>query len=620
MQRLTMNGTSSPDAGHDADGWARARLVMLMGGIAAFAVAVRWAFVFESNAWWATVRSPPAGLDVDLTWRAARLLVEAPQIRPRFELMIQSSPLPVATTALMMKAIGFDPFTHRLLVSALHCLRFPVLFGLLMRSTRDVVAAAVATVAVASAPSVIYFDSTLGKGALELTLLTIACALPSFGAQPGRPLRSVMRGLVLGAICVCLAAQQLNLVLCALPILVASAQPDERTLRERLIEIGVGVAVITVAVLGFQHLRRADDASHSAFLPRSGADLKVAIQSSQFGTYQSHPGIAALPWGHAFGARIDAEVRHGRALTPGQADERLRREAWDYAAAHPAELARRTVQKLRAFVAAYEIGEFEEVEALMARSLVLGHTPVHFGVFFVMAILGVPACLRSNRRQSVVVLGLLGAVAAACLGMYVNWRYRLPALAPMAVLVGFAVRDLRTRWVTWRARATMAIFAVPAIAATMWPMPEALRARLSAAGAANEASALAAESEADVPPALFYGDSGATTATDSATLATRTSALSRLHRYSEAFHITRQLVARREEGAQQARLHLRFLLWLGNEDAAWAYLRSIDARSDLRCQALLLGDAAERRRLEQIIAKHGGGARIGACAAGPANR
>lgn len=170
----------------------------------------------------------------------------------------------------------------------------------------------------------------------------------------------------------------------------------------------------------------------------------------------------------------EAERRTGRSMTLAEASDFHRAEAMRRIRERPAWALGLTLRKLRLLASAREIDDNLGLPAASDRALLLRLWPASWAFFLVAGAAGATMLLRrpaSRARTDGVALGLWILVyGGSLLLFFVNARYRLPLLVPLAVLSGVAVGEAvdLARAGRWRELAlpglVAAIVAVPAFA------------------------------------------------------------------------------------------------------------------------------------------------------------
>jgi 4-amino-4-deoxy-L-arabinose transferase-like glycosyltransferase len=519
-------------------------------------------------------RTLAAAMDASVTWEAARQLRGQVIVSPSLELSAQSAPLHVRWLALGQSLLGESIVAHRWLSAVLGALRFLLIGWLLVRISARPWAALVAGLLVATLPSLVFFDTAVLKTGLDLTLLTglLGVTLAAEDVQRGRWL------LALGAACGVMLAlallSQLATFLYAAGVVVFALLHRAWSHRQKLAFLVPVAAVLVPTLLAFQVWQRHASPS-GVYLPRAGVDMRIGWHDGATGYYDRVPGIPGFPIGHALGARLLAEAEAGRRLTPYEAHAHHAAVAGRFVLEHPRAAAAIAAQKIGFFFNNTELMAEDYLPHLAQQAAILRVIPVGYGWLVVLGAIGVVATARRPERQRLGLLAGVGvAVLVACCLTIVTWRFRAPAIVPLAALaaeglvtIGEVLRRRCRRDLAWLVPA-----AIGAVAAFS-PPPSATHpkmmtyARENAGTIARVEEAQARLSALETRPAQTRDERLA-----------RARLLDGAGRYSEAFAELRT-VARMEppDGWALSEL-LRYLLWTGDYEEAARFLDGLRAR------------------------------------------
>jgi len=393
--------------------------------------AIRVAFIFESNTI-ASIRTPTPGMDVDLYWQAARLIDQgACTDSPCFELMMSSSSLYPYWLAFWQMLLGQDMLLHRLVNACLVSASAVLMLRLMFRLTSRFRAALVCGLAWAALPSLIYFDATLYKTSLAILFVSIllTLVLSETGTTQVYPYAIIgaLTALVLSAIFFLQSASFLFFI-----VVIAFFSLDKRLdpgKKRALLAALAGSLVL--AGIGY-HFREAwGDYRYERFLPQKRIHFRIGYNERADGTYVKLQQIDAWPYGHNFQARMVAEVTLGQPLTPAEADRFFTSQALTYIIDHPMHAFKLVIKKTILFFNDHEVKGVDDLYYLRKQSRVLSLFPMGVGVIVIFAAFGVVYLLKSRQYRLLLLLaGLLGAVLASNLIIFISWRYRLLNVVP----------------------------------------------------------------------------------------------------------------------------------------------------------------------------------------------
>ncbi len=407
------------------------------------AAVLRVIFVYQSTPF-ATIDPPQPGLDTDLHWRVAKMIRLGAGDPPHFEAMALSSPLYAYWIALCQSVLGEKLFAHRILGALLG----GVTVGLVVHSATRLgsrLAAAIVGLILAWLPSLILMDTKVMKTSLEILLLAglLASALAFRDAKTPATRRYL--GLGIGAMLAVLYLLQLITLLWVFPISfflllywMDSAEYGVSSFTEWL--PGLSVFVVTVALaVGF-----APSGPNAWFQPRSGFDVRVGFNPLATGAYRRIEQVAASPIGHTFDARIQAEVELKRPLTFEEANRHHWHRAIQFIIDNPGDATALVARKLQLFFNRYEARTEDSVDVLNRRFDLMGLSPFGFGWLVVFGMVGMATlAVQRRRRVQALLSGMVASVLIPTLLGFVTWRFRLPAVIPLALLSVIGIDALR---------------------------------------------------------------------------------------------------------------------------------------------------------------------------------
>jgi hypothetical protein len=293
-------------------------------------------------------------------------------------------------------------------------------------------------------PSLIYFDSMLLKASIDVTLL---CAmLFVLSVRPTTTRGRLLAGVAIGAVATAQFLNQLNTVLLVVPCIAFVLLRTGPRLRHRVLTAAVALSIFSATFSGFVFRDRLFGAVH--YLPRAGIDMYMGLGPRAVGYFNRIPGIAPSPYGHTFQARMEAELAEGHLLTPKQTDRHYLRKLERHIIDNGGDVFRVAVFKLGLFFHNFEVKGIHYLESLKQMSAILRLSPVNFGLFFIFGALGLLSLIRKRQWDLLALTsGLCLALAATNILTLVTWRFRLPAVIPLALLSGlgmaFATEEMR---------------------------------------------------------------------------------------------------------------------------------------------------------------------------------
>ena len=294
-----------------------AMLVFLAG--AALRLGVVWESLAEPS-----LRTPTPGLDAQVGWAAAGALKDGVPVQPNLELMMVSAPAFPYWLAAIRLAVGDDMTLVRVVLALLGAARLALVVLIGLQLTGRLWAATGAGLLLAFLPSLIYFDGSLFKAGTDLTLLTLVVFASVWPRGSARS--SWWGGLVVGVLlALCFLSQLLTLGYVAAVCAYAALAPWPRASRWRFVVGVVGVVAVVCTAFLLRSRLASEDTPH--FLPRTGVDLRIAFHERATGYYAELPGVSPWPAGHAFEARMLAELESGRRMTWSEADAHHMRAA-----------------------------------------------------------------------------------------------------------------------------------------------------------------------------------------------------------------------------------------------------------------------------------------------------
>ncbi len=146
--------------------------------------------------------------------------------------------------------------------------------------------------------------------------------------------------------------------------------------------------------------------------------------------------------GYADTIRI-AEAAAGRPLRPSEVSRYWYGKAWDFILGSPLEALSLTVRKAVLFWNAFEIGNNEDFDDLRARCRLISLPLPGFAAIAPLGLAGALLALAApgpgGRAAAALLAAFIAVQSGVTVAFFVNTRYRLPALAALAVFAGGAL-------------------------------------------------------------------------------------------------------------------------------------------------------------------------------------
>ncbi len=556
-----------------------------------FAVAciIRLAFVIESFSIPA-IRTPTPGLDVDLNWQAARIIASgASTDEPYFEPMMLSTPLYSYWLALGQKLIGDSMFIHRIINILIASMSAVLIFILVSRLVQSRWAAFTFSFMWTILPSLIYFDSTLHKSALEIFILISVLYIVTKKRSHLSAFNSVLTGSLVGVLLTALLFIQLNTFLYAVIFFVYIAAGKGVAKKEKFRILLPAVMIFTVSFLFFQFRNDLLNQRYPWFLPTKGVHTFIGFHKGAHGTYHQIKDIPPWPYGHTFYSRMNAEIQAQHPMTPDDSDRFYLRQTLNFIISNPAETLGLISTKALLFFNNYEVKGIDDLYYINKKSLILSLPPRGLGLFVMFAGLGVLRLLYLKKyRQGFLLCGILGCILASNIMTFVTWRYRLLNIVPLSLLAAHGLKffcdrtlDLFTlRKPVMTSLITYALLVLLPLTACGWiayrPVLEKERKGFFTRSSANDRLSMAAASRISRLSELESMDADTISVKwEKAFL------LNALHRHSEAYRILKNLHEKGLMHPYGTYKYLVYLFWLGDYQRAVQLFSSISLQNPL---------------------------------------
>ncbi len=413
------------------------------GVVGIVAAAIRVLFVLQTTPF-PTLDPLQPGADADLYWRAAEMIRRGPGPGPHFEGIALSAPFFPYWLALQQAILGDSLMVHRLFGALLGgCSIFT--FCVVASRVGSTGSGALVGLLLSWLPSLVLMDTHVTKTALEIfgLVATIGIALSLSRDAPGT--FSARKIVALGMILSALFLSQLMTVLFVLPVLAFLGTSHARRQGPGrawwVVSLAVGTPVLlTIAAWSSSGPSRPD----SWFQARAGVDVRVGFNERATGYYQPLPEIEPTMLGHLFDGRLEAEAAVGHPLSAREASRYHLMKAAEFIEQQPIASLKLVGRKVLLFFNRFEARTEDFVEPIRQRVPSLRWSPVNFGWFVVLGGCGALALWRRKELPLLLLLaGLITAVLLPTLAGHVNWRFRLPAVIPLALLTVIALDEVR---------------------------------------------------------------------------------------------------------------------------------------------------------------------------------
>jgi len=389
-------------------------------------------------------RMPNPGMDIDLHWQAARLIVQGTTTRePYFELMMCSTPFHQYWLAFWQVIFGETIIAHRLLNALIASFSALLLFWLMVRFVRSRGIALMGSIAWAFLPSLIYFDATLHKSALEIVALLLLIHAFMINPVSTRRLFYIGKGLAIGILLAILLLLQMNTFLYCVVLVAVIALDRGMPRRERLWVIVSTILIFAATFMLYQLRGHLSKNTYPWFLPQKGIHFRIGFHEGAHGAYHQLGDIKPWPYGHVFQSRLHAEAKRKKAMSPAEADRFFIDEGLDFIFKNPGESLRIMATKIGLFFNNYEIKGIDDLYYLKTQSKTLAYTPLGLGVIVLCAGLGVMRLINLRAYRILFLLvGFLAAMLASNVLIFVTWRYRLHNVVPLMLIAAFGLQYL----------------------------------------------------------------------------------------------------------------------------------------------------------------------------------
>jgi hypothetical protein len=390
-------------------------------------------------------RTPNPGMDIDLHWQAARLIVQgATTSEPYFELMMCSTPLHQYWLAFWQVILGEALIAHRLLNALIASSSAVLMFWLMLRLVGNRLIALICSIAWVALPSLIYFDSTLHKSALEIFALLLL--IHTLLAKPGSTssLFCIGKGIVIGILLAILLLLQTNTFLYCIVIVVFIGLDRGMPRKERQKILISAIFIFTSTFMLYQLRGGLFKSKYPWFLPQKGIHFRIGFHKGAHGAYHQLGDIKPWPYGHVFQSRLHAEARRKKTMTPAESDRFFIRESLDFIFNNPGESLKIIATKIGLFFNDYEVKGIDDLYYLKTQSKTLAYTPLGLGVIVLFAGLGVIRLINLREyRVLCLLMGFLAVMLASNVLSFVTWRYRLHNVVPLTLLAAFGLQYLQ---------------------------------------------------------------------------------------------------------------------------------------------------------------------------------
>lgn len=531
-----------------------------------------------------TFRTPNPGMDIDLHWQAARLIVQgATTSEPYFELMMPSTPLHQYWLAFWQLVLGDSLVLHRLLNAFVASMSAVLVFWLIDTLVRSRPIAYIFSFVWAALPSLIYFDSTLHKSALEILALIGLLYLVLGKFKLHHNFFYPLKGVVIGILLTILLLLQGNTFLYCIIILAYVALDNKLSKQEKIQVLTSAILIFSTTLLFFQLRNKLFDCKYPWFLPTKGIHLRIGFHRGANGAYHQLREIKPWPFGHVFHSRLYAEAQTKKFMTPEEADRFFIAEGLDFMVNNPYESLNLIITKIGLFFNNYEVKGIDDLYYLKTQSKTLAFTPLGLGSLVLFAGLGIIRLVNLKEYRILFLLGgLLGAMLASNVLGFVTWRYRLHNVIPLVLFAACGLKSfqiqtfeqfrLKKPFSSKLFKYTYSIL-IP-LAICSWiayrPVLEDYRKGFFRRAAYNDKLSQNAEKLLGRLEKLESSSSQSPRLTVQKALI-----LNKLHRHTKAYRLLKMVHEKGLYHPYATYKYLTYLLWLGEYDEATQLLRDI---------------------------------------------
>lgn len=544
-----------------------------------FALILRLWFIWESQVL-PDIRTPTPGLDICLHWEGAKH-IRAGTPDPCFELMPPSAPGHPYFVAFCQSFLGENVLRHRVFRAFIGSLSIVLVFLIGLRLTDRRLVSALSALFVMTLPSWIYFDTMIIKVSVEIFLLCVVLWLLFRDTAGWQPRKFLGLGIVLGILLSLMRFSQGGTVLYVAVIAVFTLVRRNRERINTKLLVAIPMVLLVVGTqFGFKYRQQLFGVPATHFLPVGGVHMRIGFQKNAIGTYHLLRRFPAFPLGHTFFSRMAAEARLGHTLTAAEADQSYIDEAKEFIRENPGETVRILGRKATLFFNNFECAGNHYLPDLQQRTVILNLPTIGYGGLVILAFWGIVALGKQKRRSELLLLGgILLAVLISNLASFVQWRYRLHATVPLALLAGpgmiYLFGVLRTPVIEPQRRGKSmrhlaVVLAVTVVVAYVAFRPVLLFARESMITTAHKNLMHTVQAE------RFEEEFQQLEAKSGLSIADRekkATLLHRLARYTESFKELEPLATSDPYNAlQSARQYVVYLMWYGDYDRVVEYL------------------------------------------------
>jgi len=548
-----------------------------------FTLAIRLLFILETMNIPA-FRTPNPGMDIDLHWQAARLLLQgATTDQPYFELMLPSTPFHQYWLALCQLILGESLIIHRLFNALLSSVSAVLIFLLIEKRIQNRPIAFGCSVIWAALPSLIYFDSSLHKSALEILILVSLLYLILTPARSARTFIYLLKGLLIGSFLSVLLLLQSNTFLYCL-IIFSYLAIDNRLLKKEKAQILIiAVPLFCVTLLGFQFRNSIWRNEYPWFLPQKGIHFRIGFHQGAHGAYHQLKGIRPWPYGHVFHARLYAETKNNRVMSPDETDRYFLNEGKNFIKDNPMEALRLVVTKFFLFFNNYEIKGIDDLYYLKKQTTLLAFNPLGLGILVLLAGLGgIQLAAIKEYRLLYLIGGLLSCMLFSNILSFISWRYRLHNVVPLIFFSAYGIQYMQHKlrrlarsessFGSRLLKFSLSVLLPLLVCGLLAYQPAMEKSRKGFFIRASQNDKLSRKAEKLIQQLAVIERTSPLRMDHKIKKAL---ILSRLHRHTESFRILQKIHAEQRYYPQATDKYLVYLLWLGKYDQATQLLSNV---------------------------------------------
>jgi hypothetical protein len=562
---------------------AKYKKIIITAAIFLFIWAIRLFFIIESYDI-PSLRTPTPGMDIDLYWQAAGLIVEgASTDNPNIELMFPSMPLYPYWLAFWQIILGRQMFIYRVVNAMVASISAVMLFGLWQKLVRNRIISFCCLLLWGLLPSLIYFDSIPNKSSLGILVIILLIYTLLDIYRWSHRYYYPLKGLIIGVLVSVLFLLQGNTFLYSMVIFGQIVFFSDASKADKLKTLIAAISIVVTAIAIYQYQTNPLKNRYPWALPQKGIHFFIGFHKGANGTYHQVDHIRPWPYAHVFYSRMQAESDLKRRLTPRQADSYFLRKGLNFIRNHPKESLKLVLEKFYLFFNNYEIKGVDCLDYLKKRSITLAWAPFGLGILVMLSGPGVLWLVKQKEYALLFLFsGLLTAILVANILGFVTWRYRLHSTIPLSVLAAFGIQYLYLKTVellrskqplTRRIPTYICAILIPLTICgwlTYRPVLTGYKEGYIKRAAANDFLSKRAQKRIQELERLDH-----LTFTDVRLEKRKALILNELHRHTHSYRLLKNLVENQHYDYATINKYIVYLLWLGDYEQATDLLKKV---------------------------------------------